>query len=688
MQTKLTKPIGCSPCPLATAGIGFVPPDGSTSARIHLLGAHAGYDEAAQGRPMIGAAGGMLTRLLNSLGWTREQFSIGNVLYCCPPGAEAPKKHQFIAAADTCKQYREPRLSQHPVVVALGGHALRSVLDLWQLPTKYFSVDDFHGTVTALPSGQQVVGSYHPSHLQRGAHNLFKVVCFDLLTAHEVAAGTWTPEPIEAIVDPPIDWFEAYVDQFLAYAAQNPDEAWLACDCETPDTRGKSEAELGEDDRSYQILRHNFACNRDQGVTVPDDGPGGRYRALAQRLIEQAPVTLWWNNNYDLPRYAKAGVSPRVSFERRMVLDGMWLCKHLQSDVPMGLGFWAPFYSRHGAWKHLADSAPGEYAAYDGPQTYRTVTGICQDLIDAGKWDIAHRHSVLTMEHVLRPATVVGVQVNRERLDAFEQKLTEEARRLMHAMQGCVPESLLPLTPKGGLAHPPKREVHAKGTTLTAKGEQKADAEDMDPLKIELYAEFSDVVERIEPRMVWVCHLCGAEDVVKVHRCDKTQDRQIEFVSRQVKRWYWREPFNPDSPQQWLDYMKAKGHKPGRNKKTRKDSADRETLIRLAKTTRDPIYQHGIDLRAVVKVRGTYAVGVRKRLDASNRFHPQFTRRPSMFRLSSVAPNITNVVADKGEKKKSLAAGFRACVVASTEPPAWWEELSETEKAEYVCQSP
>jgi DNA polymerase I-like protein with 3'-5' exonuclease and polymerase domains len=367
-----------------------------------------------------------------------------------------------------------------------------------------------------------------------------------------------------------------------------------------------------------------------------------------------------------------------------MVLDGMWLCKHLQSDVPMGLGFWAAFYSRHGAWKHLADSAPGEYAAYDGPQTYRTVAGICDDLVAARKWDVAHRHCVRLMEHVLRPATTVGVKVDRARLQAFEDKLTAEARRLIHTMQAGVPEELLPLTPKGGLANRPKREVHAKGTDLTVKGEKKADAEDMDPVKMELYAEFAEIIEKRERRTVLCCRICGAEEILKNHRCDKKAERSTEIREVLVTRWYWREPFNPDSPAQWLAYIRARGHKPGRNKKTRQDSADRETLQRLARSTRDPVYQQGLDLRAVVKARGTYAIGVRKRLDSTDRFHPQFTLRPSMKRISSVAPNITNVIADKGAKKQSIAAGFRECVVATQDPPAWWGELTPEQQQEYL----
>jgi uracil-DNA glycosylase family 4 len=679
MNIKYPKPPGCARCPIEHQSLGFVPPSGPAVAPIALMGSHVGYDEVAIGLPMVGAAGGMLTRLVNASQWTREQFRIVNGIQCCPPGAEV-KKSWYRAAWTHCHQHRTPALQQNPVIVALGGDAIRGILDLWDVPSKHFSVDNFHGTVHSLTTGQQVVCSYHPSHLQRGAHTLFQIVSFDLHVAHEVARGEWQREVITPVIDPPVEWFAAYVEQYLAFAAQHPDEAWLMPDIETLDTRGKSEAELGEDDRSYTILRVNFACNRDEGVTVPWSDP---YIPLVKRLTEEAPVTGWWNNGYDLPRLARHGIQPRLSFERRMVLDGMWLCKHLQSDVPMGLGFWAPFYSKHGAWKHLANSTPGEYAAYDGPQTYRTVTGIVQDLIDAGKWDFAYRHSVRLMEHILRPATTIGIQVDRQKLDAFVVDLTEKARLRLHTIQEHVPASLLLLTPPEGYANPPKRDVHAKGTMYTAKGEKKADADDMDPLKLELYAEFSEVVEKVEMREVWQCNLCDALNVLKNHRCDPKRERSLRLVTAGIKRWYWREPFNPDSPTQWLAYMRARGHKPGRNKKTRNDSADRETLQRLARTTKDPVYQLGLDLRSIVKVRSTYGIGVQKRLDEHDRFHPQFTRRPSMFRGSAVAPNIQNVVGDKGGKD-SLAAGFRKTVVATAVPPPWWDELTPEQQAEYL----
>lgn len=135
-----------------------------------------------------------------------------------------------------------------------------------------------------------------------------------------------------------------------------------------------------------------------------------------------------------------------------------------------------------------------------------------------------------------------------------------------------------------------------------------------------------------------------------------------------VTRWFWQEPFNPDSPKQVLAYIKSRKHKPGRAKKSQsEESTNRETLERLTRTG-DPFYAAVLDYRAVNKVKGTYVEGTERRLDQDDRLHPVPTFKPSTMRLSYVDPNITNVVADKGgtADKPPLAAGFRKCIVATS----------------------
>lgn len=655
----LTRPEACRGCPLDSnpKTQGFVPPSGPLSAPLLFMGEAGGEEEARIAVPFSGAAGGLFNRLLSRNHQVRDAQRVGNIISCRPPNnwlEGAPWQH---GAIQHCQVHREPLLSEgHPVVVALGGTALKQLLGLHE---KGIRVEDFHGTVTRDPTDRfWVVPTFHPSFLQRGAMNLFGVCSFDLQQALTVAAEGYQQEAVSIVVDPDVEWFRWWVEQVEAAVAQDRWSVGIAEDIETPDkSDGQDEGMLSAEDRSYIITRVNFSVHPDEGVSVPYQGP---YVALCQRLFSLACAHYLWNKEYDDPRLLAAG--HQFAGER---LDGMWLAHYLQSDVPRGLGFWASFYCRWGAWKHLARAQPGYYAACDGFKTWRTVTGVIRDLIALGMWPGAERHVHLLHKLALKPAQDIGVKIDRDRLTVFIADLEVKQRRLLHAMQGLVPEEWRPLTPKGGLKRPPEEgAVISKGRSTKKDGTDKKDPPD--PIKQDLYAQVSRVVSRPVHTLAYCCDSCGAVDVGAKHRC--APGAAVLFRAVELVKYFWQEPFNPDSPDQILTYLAKRGHKPGRAKKTGADSTDRETLTRLYRETKDPLYKAILDTRAVGKVKGTYGVGTLKRLDKDDRVHPTPTFKPSTHRLSYVNPNITNVITDKGGAE-SLAAGFRACVVADQEEP-------------------
>lgn len=662
------KPAACQGCSLYDRGHGFVPPDGPKNAPILIMGESPGYEEAALGRPFIGAAGSMLERILRRNRLQRGQFRVGNITSCVPPGMVMEGTSYQHTAIAHCAVHRDVLLNEgHSVVVAAGATALKTLLGLHGAAR--IRVEEFHGTVHDDPEGRfKIVPTFHPSYLQRGAHNLIGTVSYDLQVAMEIAKGVWEPEPIDAVIDPPVAWFDAWVAQLEAAALQDPEGVAIASDIETPDKAGgKPENELTPDDDSYTITRFNFACHPDQGVTIPYSGP---YIDLIDRVLKIRARHYWWNGyGYDWARVATAGHRLDPQFQ----IDLMIAAHILQSDVPLGLGFWAPFYSRYGAWKHLSATDPELYACLDGPQTLRTGYGIVGDLIAQGQWRAFQEDCHELYHYALKPAQDIGILIDRPALQNFHDDLAAKQVTKLEEMQAHVPEQLHPLTHETS-RQPDPTHLHPDARTHTLKGVEKADAPD--PIKAQLYARALRI-ERTVSRLIQVCVTCGEEEVHKKHRChrddgkiDKDRIPSLILEDRLVVRWFWQEPFNPDSSKQMLAYIKHRGHKPGKNKKTREDSADRETLNRLAKTTKDPFYQINLDYRAVKKVDSTYALPTMRRVDKEvaegreGRLHPIPTFRPSTGRLSYVSPNITNIVVDK-DNRKNLAGGFRRCVTAA-----------------------
>lgn len=687
----LSRPSPCRACVLDDKAEGFAPADGPSASWLLMVGEALGKVEALTGRPFMGDAGGMLQRLLNMLGWHRDDIRIHNVISCRPPGDWFDERAPWYRDAfHYCPYLADTLAERHPVVVTMGGTALRKVMQLQH--HKKIRVQDFHGSILRDPSDRfWVVPTYHPSFLQRGAHNMIGTVLWDLLRAVEARDSGKPKDDASVVVDPPLEWFKAWVDGVVAARLQEPAAYPISSDVETPDkSGGRDEGEITPDDRSFQILRVNVACHVDEGITVPFAGPF----IDELRRLHQSPGPIWqWNSSYDFPRLCAAGIWTDADAHR--VIDLMWLAHYLQSDVPRGLGFWAPFYSNYGPWKHLADANPALYGGIDGLQTHRVGFGVLTDLIKEGQYDGAMRHVHQLHWAALRPAQLVGVQIDRERLDAFEAELTARASQKLDALQGLYPDELTPLTPKQGLTSPPLDNVlHAKATAFTRKGQKRAGRAPTE-IKMDLFKK-ARVVERVVFREVFCCKTCGEKEVQRRHRCRLPYTKkdgttgwkpadypaEVSLEPATVTRWYWQEPFNPDSPAQVLAYIKFKGktdkrHAPGRAKKTKKDSTDRETLERLEKRTKDPFYRTLLDYRAIVKVDGTYVKGTKRRLDSEGRVHPEPTFRPSMFRLSYINPNITNVTADKGAEpgsSKALAAGFRKCVVSSNSLPEWVTE--------------
>lgn len=668
MLPRFTKPAACADCSLFEKGFGYSPPSGPQHAPLLFIGEALGFQEALQGVPFVGAAGGMLERILKRSQISRDLIRVHNCVSCQPPGDWLDGAPWEYSALSTCRQYLDPVLAEpHKVIVTLGAIPLRQVLDLWG--QEGIRVQDFHGTVHQLPTGQWVVPTYHPSFLQRGAINLLDVVRSDLFTASRLLRqGGWSPRPVSLLSDPTPTAFALWGSIFLQRLAADPEGVWLSVDIETPDkSGGRDEGELTADDTSTQILRVNLSYDPDEGVSVPYEGP---YIPIIEQILQAAGIVLMWNKGYDEPRLALAG-HKRIG---REIWDLMYAAHHLQSDLPLGLGFWAPFYSDYGAWKHLGKQKGQEakYATIDGFQTTRVGHGIVKDLVEAGMWEAFYRHTHLREQYVLRPAHDIGLLVDVPKLDAFHEKLQAHAALKLKAIGEYQVSGNR--YPKQGYRDRPEGEPPK---SVLGKHQEKGDH-----AKAEYIEQGLRLVQAEIDVQVQVCRTCGKRSGVgPKHNCLRPNRRKTPGGSSvpasndlrrpdigpetvRESRWFWQLPFNPDASQQILRFIKDSGEAPGKAKKTRKDTANKETLRRLAKKTGNPIYHDILDYKAVKKVDSTYALGAKKRIWADGRLHPTWTGRPSMGRDSYVNPNIQNVIADKNGQE-SLAAGFRECVVAS-----------------------
>ena len=113
----------CSRCVLAETRTKAVFGEGDPGADLMFVGEAPGYHEDQQGRPFVGQAGKLLEQLLASIGMTREQVYIANVLKSRPPNNRDPRPEEI----DACRPYlwRQIEIIRPKVICTLGNFATK-----------------------------------------------------------------------------------------------------------------------------------------------------------------------------------------------------------------------------------------------------------------------------------------------------------------------------------------------------------------------------------------------------------------------------------------------------------------------------------------------------------------------------------------------------------------------------------
>jgi len=125
--------LGCLKCPhLVKTRKNVVFGVGDIHAQLMFVGEAPGADEDAQGEPFVGAAGQLLTRIIKTMGLSRETVYIANILKCRPdtPGQSSGNRKPSGEEMKTCLPYllAQIDLIQPKVLVALGATAIEGLL--------------------------------------------------------------------------------------------------------------------------------------------------------------------------------------------------------------------------------------------------------------------------------------------------------------------------------------------------------------------------------------------------------------------------------------------------------------------------------------------------------------------------------------------------------------------------------
>lgn len=158
----------CTLCPeLASTRKKVVFGSGSIKARLMFIGEAPGRDEDEQGLPFVGAAGQLLTKIIESIQLTRDEVYIANTLKCRPPQNRPPQPDEI----SNCNPYlqKQIELIQPQIICALGTFAAQTVLKT-QTP-----ISKLRGQFWDFNGSTRVICTFHPAYLLRNPGEKRKV---------------------------------------------------------------------------------------------------------------------------------------------------------------------------------------------------------------------------------------------------------------------------------------------------------------------------------------------------------------------------------------------------------------------------------------------------------------------------------------------------------------------------------
>lgn len=124
-----------------------------------LIGEAPGREEDLQARPFVGEAGVLLTRLIEKMGFKREDVYIANVLKCRPPLNRDPESDEI----EQCREYVEKQIEiiSPAVIMTLGRISAQTLIGNTKLRMTAIRGKNFNY------KGIPLIPTFHPAYLLR-----------------------------------------------------------------------------------------------------------------------------------------------------------------------------------------------------------------------------------------------------------------------------------------------------------------------------------------------------------------------------------------------------------------------------------------------------------------------------------------------------------------------------------------
>jgi DNA polymerase len=156
----------CRRCKLSQGRTNIVFGEGNPGAVLMFIGEAPGREEDIQARPFVGDAGKLLTRLIEKMGFGRDEVYIGNIIKCRPPQNRDPEEDEIR----TCLRFieRQVEIVSPKVIVSLGRISSQTLIGT-KIP-----ISKLRGSFLEF-KGIPLMPTFHPAYLLRNPRDKWLV---------------------------------------------------------------------------------------------------------------------------------------------------------------------------------------------------------------------------------------------------------------------------------------------------------------------------------------------------------------------------------------------------------------------------------------------------------------------------------------------------------------------------------
>lgn len=152
----------CKRCGLYKKRKNIVFGSGNEKAEIVFVGEAPGEDEDIKGKPFVGKAGQLLTKIIEAMGLKRDDVYIANIIKCRPPNNRNPLEDEISACEPFLKE--QLRIINPKIICALGTFAAQTLLKtkekISSLRGKFYTYE-----------GIKLMPTFHPAYLLRNPND-------------------------------------------------------------------------------------------------------------------------------------------------------------------------------------------------------------------------------------------------------------------------------------------------------------------------------------------------------------------------------------------------------------------------------------------------------------------------------------------------------------------------------------